>query len=121
MSEQSWVFDSSVLSCLRAVPCCQQVGQLGDYMASLEVNAGGLRVAAANSDDAATSLTSAATDGPTGSRPSSAGVSAFDAAIDAVRGRQSSRITGQASALSAGASRYDGTDRADAEAITVTV
>jgi hypothetical protein len=49
------------------------------------------------------------------------GVSAFEAAINGVRRRQSNRITGQASDLSAGASSYDGTDGASAEAISVTV
>jgi hypothetical protein len=87
----------------------------------LEVNADGLRVAAAASDAVATSLTSAALVGITSTRPSTAGVSAVDAVLTSVRGRQSRRIIGQAADLSTAANGYDGTDDNSAENITVTV
>ncbi|WP_422742038.1 hypothetical protein ACN27E_13460 [Mycobacterium sp. WMMD1722] len=76
----------------------------------LDVDADGLRRAAASSSVAAAALAGAVLDGPSGSKPSSAGVAAVNAALTTVRGRQSSRITGQADNMLIGADRYDTAD-----------
>jgi hypothetical protein len=89
---------------------------------SLEVNADGLRVAAASSDSMSATLTRPATNGTANTgRLSSLGIAAVDSANTSVRGRQSSRISGQAGDLCTGADRYDDTDGGSAENITVTV
>ncbi|WP_396910293.1 hypothetical protein [Mycolicibacterium sp.] len=85
----------------------------------LEVDSGGLRIAAASSEvAAATALTGAEFGGLSASRPSSAGVAAVNAALTSVQSRQSSRVTGQAGDLSVSGARYDTTDDDGREAIT---
>lgn len=85
----------------------------------LEVNADGLRVAAASSEATArTALAGAELGGSSASRPNSAGVAAVNAALTAARGRQSSRITGQAGDMSTSGARYDTTDGNESDAIT---
>lgn len=87
----------------------------------LEVDASGLRVAAASSELAATALSGVGAGGPSSSHPSAAGVAAVNAALAATQGRQSTRITGQAEDLSVSSARYDSTDSDGRDAITVTV
>ncbi|OBG12526.1 hypothetical protein A5765_14305 [Mycolicibacterium celeriflavum] len=84
----------------------------------LQVDTVGLRIAAANSEVAGAGLTNAGLSGPTSPQPSGAGVAAVNAALSAVRQRQSNRITGQAGDLTAGSARYDSTDTEGADAIT---
>lgn len=92
---------------------------LGDGMANdLEVDAAGLRMAAASSEGAvATALSGAATDGPLTSAPSGAGVAAVNAALRSVQRIQSHRVTGQADALTTSGARYDTADDDGAQAI----
>ena len=87
----------------------------------LEVDSGDLRVAAAGSDALAGALKGAAARSSFGGQPSAAGVAALDAAINAVRARQSARVSGQAGDLSVAGARYDDTDGGSAENISVTV
>ncbi|CDO20728.1 MULTISPECIES: hypothetical protein [Mycolicibacterium] len=87
----------------------------------LEVDASGLRLAAAGSDELAAGFAAGSDDALSGSRRSSAGISALDVAINAVRGHQSVRISGQAGDMLVGAGRYDETDGDAARAVTVTV
>lgn len=87
----------------------------------LEVDSGDLRAAAADSDAVAGTLAGASGGGPTGAHPSAAGVAALDAAIGAMRARQSARVSGQAGDLSVAGARYDGTDGVSAEDISATV
>ncbi|MGV9802785.1 hypothetical protein ACWDTP_32510 [Mycobacterium sp. NPDC003449] len=84
----------------------------------MNVNADGLRVAAVASDDVAAGLTGAPVAAAAGSRPSSAGVAALNAALASARGRQSRRMSGQADDLSVSSARYDTTDGDGAGAIT---
>ncbi|MHC9296713.1 hypothetical protein ACRCUN_29970 [Mycobacterium sp. LTG2003] len=85
----------------------------------LEVNASGLQAAAASSEATArAALAGAELGGLSASRPSSAGVAAVNAALTAARGRQSSRIAGQAGDMSASGARYDTTDGNESDAIT---
>lgn len=85
----------------------------------LEVNANGLRVAAASSEATAqAALVGTELGGLSASRPSTAGVAAVNAALALVRSRQSSRMTGQARDISASAARYDTTDDQGSDAIT---
>lgn len=79
----------------------------------LNVNADGLRTAAADSETATAALT-----GGGDGLSTNAGIAAMDAALASLRRRQSQRITGQAGALSAGSARYDTTDGDGAGAIT---
>ncbi|WP_019971504.1 hypothetical protein [Mycobacterium sp. 141] len=77
----------------------------------LHVDAAGLRLAAANSTSAASAaFTNGGFDAATGSKPSSAGIAAVNAALVSLQTRQTQRITGQAEALTTGSSQYDGTD-----------
>lgn len=87
----------------------------------LEVDSGDLRAAAADSDAVAGTLAAAAMGGPTGAQPSAAGVAALDAAISAMRARQSARVSGQAGDLSVASGRYDDTDGGGAEDLSATV
>ncbi|KUI06006.1 hypothetical protein [Mycobacterium sp. IS-3022] len=87
----------------------------------LEVDAAGLRTAAAGSEAVAAALTTGIADGASGTCPSQAGVAAVLAAAQSVRTRQSHRITGQANDLSVGSARYEATDSDAADTITVTV
>ncbi len=84
----------------------------------LNVNADGLRAAAASSDVVAAGLTAAELGGVSASRACSAGIAAVNAALMSVQRRQSQRMTGQADDLSAGGARYDSTDSGGADAIT---
>jgi hypothetical protein len=88
---------------------------------SLEVDADGLRVAAASSDAMSSTLTRPASSGTADTRPSSAGIAAVDSANASVRGRQSSRISSQVGVLSTGADRYDDTDGSSSDNLKVTV
>lgn len=87
----------------------------------MEVDSGDLRVAAAGSDALAGALRGTAATGSVGGQPSAAGVAALDAAINAVRARQSARVSGQAGDLSVAGARYDDTDGGNGENISVTV
>ncbi|HET6731681.1 hypothetical protein [Mycobacterium sp.] len=87
----------------------------------LQVESADLRVAAAGSDALAGALRATGTTGSVGGQPSAAGVAALDAAINAVRARQSARVSGQASDLSVAGARYDDTDGSNGENISVTV
>ena len=87
----------------------------------LGVDSSDLRAAAAGGDAIAETLAGAAAAGSTGAQPSAAGVSALDAAISAIRTRQSARLSGQASDLSVASARYDDTDGVSAGDISATV
>lgn len=87
----------------------------------LEVDTGGLRVAAANSDDVGAALADAGSCSLTASRPSSAGVAAVNAALTSVRQYQSDRMTGQAGDMTTSSARYDTTDSDGRDAISGTV
>jgi hypothetical protein len=88
----------------------------------LNVDTTGLRAAAAASaSTAGVVLTSESVSGPTGTRPSDAGIAAVDAASAALRVRQAGRIAGQAGDLSAASAGYDDTDRSNAADISATV
>ena len=78
-----------------------------------ERNADGLRIAAADSETATAALT-----GGGDGLSTNVGIAAMDAALAALRRRQSQRITGQAADLSTGSARYDTTDSGGADAIT---
>jgi len=84
----------------------------------LEVDAGGLRVAAAGGDGIAAGLSGGTFDAVAIAQPSGAGVSAMNAALASVKSRQSTRMTGQAEDLSASSARYDTTDTDGGDAIT---
>jgi len=84
----------------------------------LNVNADGLRAAAASSDVIAAELATGTVDGGAGATPSQAGVAAILAAAQSARTRQSQRISGQADDLSVSGTRYDTTDSGGAGAIT---
>jgi hypothetical protein len=87
----------------------------------LEVDSGSLRAAATGSDALAGALRGASASSSIGGQPSAAGVAALDAAISAVRARQSARVSGQAGDLSVAGARYDDTDGGSGENISVTV
>lgn len=87
----------------------------------LNVDAGGLRTAAGNSEDTAAGLTTGQFDAATSTQPSGAGVAAMNAALAAVRTRHSARITGQAGDLATGSAHYDNTDGDGGDAIGATV
>ncbi|MCV7290564.1 hypothetical protein H7J87_35090 [Mycolicibacterium wolinskyi] len=87
----------------------------------LEVNVDGLRIAAAASEIDAATIASATTYRNTSVRPSSAGISAIEAAVASVRRRQIRWISGQAIDLREGADSYDSADEVGADAITKTV
>lgn len=84
----------------------------------LEVDVGGLRIAAASSDTIAAGLTGGSFDAAASSQPSSAGIAAVNAALACVRGRHANRITGQAGDLTTSSARYDTTDIDGGDAIT---
>ncbi|KMV15907.1 hypothetical protein ACT17_22655 [Mycolicibacterium conceptionense] len=84
----------------------------------LNVNADGLRMAAASSDATAAALAGTARGVPSLPQPSSAGVAAVNAALSAVQGRQSNRIADQADHLAVSGARYDTTDSDGADSIT---
>lgn len=84
----------------------------------LEVDAAGLRVAAAGSDGIAAELAAGTVEGGPGATPSQTGVAAILAAAQSVRTRQSHRVSGQSDDLSVSGARYDTTDDDGASAIT---
>ncbi|OBG82139.1 hypothetical protein A5699_07080 [Mycobacterium sp. E802] len=84
----------------------------------LHVDAAGLRTASASSDNVAAGLGSGSFEVAASSRPSGAGVAAVNAALTAMRNRQSERMAGQADALSVSSTRYDITDSDGHDAIT---
>lgn len=75
----------------------------------LGVDTDGLRSGAARSGELASSL-SPRSSATSGNQPSHAGVSAILAAADAVRARQSERVSGQADTLRSGAGEHDRTE-----------
>lgn len=87
----------------------------------LEVDAAGLRIAAASSDAVAAGLTGADAGNPNANHGSAAGVAAMNAALTSVRSRQSARMTGQAGDLSVSGARYHTTDADGRDAISGTV
>ena len=96
----------------------------GAGMASeLEVDARGLRGAAASSENAAATLSVGEEPRASeSSQPSGGGVNAVNAALAAARTRQSQRINRQANDLRISSARYEATDAAGAGAIaTVSV
>jgi hypothetical protein len=93
----------------------------GDMAKDLDVEAGGLRSAAADSIAVAADVLANGVDGPVSARPSGAGVAVFDAASATVRTRTSGRIAGQAGDVASAGARYDATDGGNADAIAVTV
>ncbi|EUA41769.1 hypothetical protein I549_0207 [Mycobacterium avium subsp. avium 2285 (R)] len=84
----------------------------------LEVDASGLRTAAASSDVIAAELSTGTVDGGRGTTPSQAGAAAILTAAQSARTRQSNRISGQADDLSVSGTRYDTTDGDSSDAIT---
>lgn len=84
----------------------------------VQVDTGGLRIAATSSDTVATTLTGGSFDAAASTQPSSAGIAAVNAALTAVRGRHANRITGQAGDMSVGSARYDTADTDGGDAIT---
>lgn len=87
----------------------------------LQVDAAGLRSAANSSTSVAADLTGPRVSNPTSSQPSAAGVSAMNAALTSVQGRQSARMTGQAGDFTTSSARYDTTDSDGRDAISGTV
>lgn len=87
----------------------------------LEVNTDGLRTASGASDIVASALKVGTAVGASGSHASYAGVGTFDAAIGALRDRQSVRISSQADDLSVSSARYEHVDGDAADDITGTV
>lgn len=84
----------------------------------LEVDASGLRTAAAISELTAAELATGTTEGGRGTNPSQAAVAAILAVAQSVRTRQSGRISGQAGDLLVSSARYDTTDDDGRDAIT---
>ncbi|BBX31961.1 hypothetical protein MMAG44476_20312 [Mycolicibacterium mageritense DSM 44476 = CIP 104973] len=92
---------------------------MGDHVANgLEVDAAGLRTAAANGEGTAAELATGTVEAGRGTTPSQAGVAAILAAAQSARTRQSGRISGQSDDLSVSATRYDTTDDDGRDAIT---
>lgn len=87
----------------------------------LEVDAAGLRVAAAGSDGIAAGLTGGSFDAASSAQPSGAGVAAMNAALSSAKSRQSARMTGQAGDLSVSSAQYDTTDSDGRDSINTTV
>lgn len=96
-------------------------GYGGDMGKDLDVDAGGLTSAAADSVAVAADVVTDGFDGPVSDRPSGAGIAAFEAASATARTRVSGRIAGQASDVAAAGDRYDATDGGSADAIAVTM
>ncbi|OBA90848.1 hypothetical protein ACJEIK_29150 [Mycobacterium sp. SMC-16] len=88
-------------------------------MGELHVDVDGLRSGAASSGALAAGLTAGADAGTPGATHASvAGVAAMDAAIAATATLYSDRITGQADALTSGATGYQETDEGGGRAVT---
>lgn len=96
-------------------------GYGGDMGKDLDVDAGGLTSAAADSVAVAADVLADGFDGPVSDRPSGAGIAAFEAASATARTRVSGRIAGQAGDVAAAGDRYDATDGGSADAIAVTM
>ncbi|MDY6998183.1 MAG: hypothetical protein SW019_16420 [Actinomycetota bacterium] len=87
---------------------------------NLDVDTGGLQVAAASSAQCAAEVLAGGSVGPVvGGRFSEAGVAALDAAAAALRVRQADRIAGQAGDMAAASVGYDDTDGSSADDISV--
>ena len=84
----------------------------------LQVDANGLRGAAAASGGIASSLASGEIGGTAVAQPSGAGVQAMNAAVLSVQRRQSSRIADQAGDLTVGGATYEQADSEGADSIT---
>lgn len=85
----------------------------------LDVHTGGLRAASADSSAvAAEVLTSDVGIVVLASRPSGAGVSAFDSVCSSVRLRHAGRVAGYADALSSAAAGYDAMDGGNADSLS---
>lgn len=87
----------------------------------LDVDAGGLSTAAADSVAVAADVLADGFDGSVSDRPSGAGIAAVEAASATARVRISGRIAGQAGNVAAAGDRYDATDGGSAGAIAVTM
>lgn len=87
----------------------------------LDVDAGGLMSAAADSVAVAADVLVDGFDGSVSARPSGAGVAAFEAASAIARLRISDRIAGQAGDVAAAGDCYEATDGGSADAIAATV
>ncbi|WP_133147251.1 hypothetical protein [Mycolicibacterium novocastrense] len=87
----------------------------------LNVDASGLKSAAADSIAVAADVLANGFDGSLSARPSGSGMAAFDAASAIVRTRISNRIAGQAGDVAAAGDRYDATDGGTADATAVTM
>jgi hypothetical protein len=96
-------------------------GYGGDMAKDLNVDAGGLKSAAADSIAVAADVLANGFDGSVSARPSGVGIAAFDAASATVRTRISGRIAGQSGDVAAAGDRYDATDGGNADAIAVTM
>lgn len=83
----------------------------------LNVDTGGLRAGGAASEATASGLIGTALSSGTSSQPSAAGVGAVNAALTALQGRQSARITGQAGDMTTGAASYTRTDADGADSL----
>lgn len=83
----------------------------------LRVDTSGLNAGAASSEASAASLVGTALTGSMSTQPSAGGVAAVNTALAAVQGRQSARITGQASDMSTGAAAYGRTDADSSDTI----
>lgn len=79
----------------------------------LRIDPGGLRAGAISSEMIAAELTAETVDAAADS-PTHTGVSAMDAAVSAVRARQSTRVSAQAADMLAGASRFEAVDEESA-------
>ncbi|CDO08069.1 hypothetical protein C1S82_18405 [Mycolicibacterium cosmeticum] len=84
----------------------------------LILDTGGLNAGAARSEATAASLIGTTFTMSMNSQPSAGGVAAVNAALSAVQGRQSTRITGQAGDMTTGAAAYTKTDTDGSGAIT---
>lgn len=87
----------------------------------LHVDAAGLLSAANSSDSIAAGLSGVDAGNPSATHASAAGVAAMNAALTSVKSRQSARMTGQASDLTASSARYDATDTDGRDAFSTTV
>lgn len=83
----------------------------------LSVDTASLNAGAASSEAAAAGLTGTTLSGSTSTQPSAGGVAAVNAALTALQGRQTARITGQAGDMTTGAAAYTSTDGDGSDAI----
>ncbi|MGV0812734.1 hypothetical protein ABQF34_12305 [Mycolicibacterium boenickei] len=90
-------------------------------MADLRVNTDGLTSAAITGDDVAASLATSTTGAHRGNRRGHVGVAAMDAALAAIRARQSGRASDFADGLRVATGSYQTTDSDGADDIAVTL